>query len=332
MILKSHEISKINLKKNNLVLFYGKNEGLKIEEISKIISTNLDKDILNYEEKEILENQNNFIENILSKSLFEKEKIIIIKRATDKILKIIDDIITKNLEDLTIIINADILEKKSKLRSFFEKDKKLICVPFYPDNEQTLSKLAYNFLRDKKISISSSNINLIVNKCSGDRETLINELQKIEYFSKNGKKIDSENISKLINLIENHSVSELVDNCLAKNNKKIINILNENNFSNEDCIMIIRSFLIKAKKLLILSTTFEINKNIDLTISSAKPPIFWKEKEITKQQIYKWKPKNIKKLIYTLAETELQIKKNINNSINLITDFILNQASTETNS
>ena len=332
MILKSHEISKINLKKNNLVLFYGKNEGLKIEEISKIISTNLDKDILNYEEKEILENQNNFIENILSKSLFEIEKIIIIKRATDKILKIIDDIITKNLEDLTIIINADILEKKSKLRSFFEKDKKLICVPFYPDNEQTLSKLAYNFLRDKKISISSSNINLIVNKCSGDRETLINELQKIEYFSKNGKKIDSENISKLINLIENHSVSELVDNCLAKNNKKIINILNENNFSNEDCIMIIRSFLIKAKKLLILSTTFEINKNIDLTISSAKPPIFWKEKEITKQQIYKWKPKNIKKLIYTLGETELQIKKNINNSINLITDFILNQASTETNS
>jgi DNA polymerase-3 subunit delta len=173
---------------------------------------------------------------------------------------------------------------------------------------------------------------LIVNKCSGDRETLINELQKIEYFSKNGKKIDSENISKLINLIENHSVSELVDNCLAKNNKKIINILNENNFSNEDCIMIIRSFLIKAKKLLILSTTFEINKNIDLTISSAKPPIFWKEKEITKQQIYKWKPKNIKKLIYTLGETELHIKKNINNSINLITDFILNQASTETNS
>ena len=190
MILKSHEISKINLKKNNLVLFYGKNEGLKIEEISKIISTNLDKDILNYEEKEILENQNNFIENILSKSLFEKEKIIIIKRATDKILKIIDDIITKNLEDLTIIINADILEKKSKLRSFFEKDKKLICVPFYPDNEQTLSKLAYNFLRDKKISISSSNINLIVNKCSGDRETLINELQKT-LASKHGVPVES---------------------------------------------------------------------------------------------------------------------------------------------
>ena len=329
MIIKSFEIKKIDQKINHLILFYGNNEGLKKETLNIIIKDK--NNITNYDEKNVLDNENNFIENILSKSLFEKEKVIIIKRTTDKILKIIETLHLKNLEDTTIILNSDNLEKKSKLRSFFEKDKKLICIPFYPDNDQTLSKLTYNFLRDKKISISPSNINLITNKCSGDREKLFNELQKIEHFSKNGKKIDSENISKLINLSENHGISELVDNCLAKNKKKIINILNENNFSNEDCIIITRSFLIKAKKLLILSKTFETNKNIDLTISSAKPPIFWKEKEITKQQIYKWKPKNIKKLIYTLGETELQIKKNINNSINLITDFILSQVSSETN-
>ncbi|MDA8593724.1 DNA polymerase III subunit delta, partial [Candidatus Pelagibacter bacterium] len=174
-------------------------------------------------------------------------------------------------------------------------------------------------------------INLIINKCAGDREKLVNELQKIEYYTKNGKKIDSENISKLINLSENHSISELVDNCLAKNKKKVTNILNENNFSNEDCIIIIRSFILKSKKLLDLLKTFEINNNIDLTISSAKPPIFWKEKEITKQQVLKWSSKNIKQLIYSLSETELQIKKNINNSINLITDFILFQSCPITN-
>jgi DNA polymerase-3 subunit delta len=326
MILKSFEIKKIDQNINHLILFYGKNEGLKNEAVEILIKDK--NNLFNYEEKEILENENNFIENILSKSLFDPQKFFIIKRATDKILKIIEILHLKNLEDTTIILISENLEKKSKLRSFFEKDKNLVCIPFYPDNDQTLSKLAFNFLRDKNISISSSNINLIINKCNGDRETLINELQKVEHFSRNGKKIDSKNISKLINLSENHSISELVDNCLAKNKKKIINILNENNFSNEDCIIIARSFLIKAKKLLILSKTFETSKNIDLTISSAKPPIFWKEKEITKQQIYKWKPKNIKKLIYTLGETELQIKKNINNSINLITDFILNQSST----
>ena len=329
MILKSYEIKKIDPEKNNFVLFYGKNEGYKNEAIKFLIQNK--GEILKYDEKEILENQENFFENIFSKSLFGDEKIIIIKRASDKILEIINEINEKNVDDLFIIVNAENLEKKSKLRSFFEKDKKFICVPFYPDNEQTLSKLTYDFLKEKKISMSPLNINTIVNKCNGDREALINELQKIECFVKKGKKITSENLQKLTNLNENHSISLLVDNCLAKNKKKIIGILNENNFTNEDCIMITRSFLVKAKKLLALTKTFETNKNIDLTISSAKPPIFWKEKEITKQQIYKWKPKNIKQLIYALSETELQIKKNINNSINLITDFILSHSSAETN-
>ena len=329
MIVKHFETHKINLKLNKFILLYGKNEGLKNETIS--ILTKDKKNAHNHDEKEILENQNSFLESILSKSLFDEEKIIIIKRSSDKILKIIDDLYKKNIQDVTIILNADSLEKKSKLRTFFEKEKQFVCIAFYPDNDQTLSKLAYNFLRDKKISISPSNINLIVNKCSGDRETLINELQKIELFSKDGKTISSENISRLINLNENHSISELIDNCLAKNSKKIISILNENNFSNEDCMMITRSFLIKAKKLLALSITFESNKNIELTVSSARPPIFWKEKEITKQQISKWKPQNIKKLIYSINEIELQIKKNINNSINLITDFILHQSSITTN-
>jgi len=328
MILKSYEINKIDQNINHLILFYGKNEGLKNEAVRILVKKN---DISNYEEREILDNENNFIENILSKSLFEQQKFIVIKRSTDKILKVIETLNFKNLQDTTIILNADNLEKKSKLRSFFEKDKKLVCIPFYPDNAQMLSKITYNFLRERKISISPSNINIIINKCSGDRETLINELQKIELFSKNGKKINSENISKLINLGENHSISDLVDNCLAQNKRKIISILNENNFSNEDCITIVRSFLMKSKKLLALSKAFETNKNIDLTISSAKPPIFWKEKEVTKQQILKWSSKNIKQLIYSISETELQIKKNINNSINLITDFILFHSSSATN-
>ena len=329
MIIKSYQINQINPTIHNLLLFYGKNEGLKNEIIKNIIRDK--KNINNYDEKEVLENEYNFVENILTKSLFDDEKIIIIKRSTDKILKVIESLNSKKLEDITIIINADNLEKKSKLRSFFEKNKETICIPFYPDTDQTLSKLAYDFLKGRKISISQSSINLIINKCSGDREALYNELNKIDFYTKNGKKITTEDIMKITNLIENHSVSELVDNCLAKNNKKVINILNENNFNNEDCILITRSLLNKSKKILQLVKEFENNKNIELTISSAKPPIFWKDKEITKQQIKKWKPENIKDLIYKLTDIELLIKKNLNNSINFITDFILEQSYTKSN-
>ena len=329
MIIKSYQISQINPDIHNLLLLYGKNEGLKNEVIKKL--TKNKKNINTYDEKEVLENEFNFIENMFTKSLFDDEKTIIIKRSTDKILKVIESLNSKKLEDITIIINADNLEKKSKLRFFFEKSKETICIPFYPDNDQTLSKLAYDFLKNRKISISQSSINLIVNKCNGDRETLYNELNKIDFYTKNGKKITTEDIMKITNLIENHSISELVDNCLAKNNKKIINILNENNFNNEDCILITRSLLNKSKKVLQLVEEFEDNKNIELTISSAKPPIFWKDKDITKQQLKQWKPESIKDLIYKLADIELLIKNNLNNSLNLITDFMLEQSSPKSN-
>jgi len=329
MIIKSYEVNKINPEIHNLLLFYGKNEGLKNQITKNIVKNTIN--IHNYDEKEVLDNENVFIDNLLTKSLFDEKKLIIIKRSTDKILKIIESLKSEKLEDITIIINADNLEKKSKLRSFFEKNKETICIAFYPDNDQTLSKLAYDFLKNKKISISQSSINLIINKCNGDREALYNELNKIDLYTQNGKKITTEDIMKITNLIENHSVSELVDNCLAKNNKKIINILNENNFNNEDCMLIARSLLNKSKRILHLVKEFQNNKNIELTISSAKPPIFWKDKEITKQQIKYWRPENIKDLIYKLTDIELLIKKNVNNSINLITDFIFEQSSSKSN-
>ena len=323
MILKSYEIKKINLHKNNLILFYGKNEALKDEAI-KLINKN--KQIFIFDEKEILENQNNFLESVTTKSLFEEEKTILIRRASDKILKIIEFIYSKDLNDINIIVNSDELEKKSKLRSFFEKKKECICVPFYPDNEQTLTKFTYNFFKEKNILLSQYSINQIVNKSLEDRKSLINELEKIAQFAKNKKKIEDRDIAKIINLTENYSISELVNNFLVKNKKKIVNILNENNYSNDDCVLIIRSFLNKSKKILKLSEEYEKNNNINITISNARPPIFWKEKEITIQQIQKWEPKKIKQFIYKLNELELNIKKNFNNSICLTTDFILEQS------
>tara|TARA_B100000035_G_scaffold268378_1_gene241830 strand:- start:244 stop:1233 length:990 start_codon:yes stop_codon:yes gene_type:complete len=328
MIIKYFKLKPDLLKENKIVLFYGNNEGLKNEVISKI--TNNTK-LSSYDEREILENNNIFFEKFLSGSLFEDEKIFLIKRATDKFLKIVEELSQREIQNSSIIINANALEKKSKLRNFFEKDKRLVSVPFYPDTTETLSKLAQTIFRNEKIAISTSDINLIVDKCSGDRLFLKNEITKIILYSKNKKKITTQDIKKLINLSENYNISELVDSCLVKNAKKTMKILNENNFNNDDCILILRSIMNKSKKILLLSEEFEKNNNIDLTISSAKPPIFWKDKENVKEQIYKWKSKNIKNLIYKLSELELTIKKNLNNSLSLVTDFILEEASRKTN-
>ncbi len=328
MIFKSYESQKIDLTKNKIVLLYGKNEGQKKEIIDKLIDK---KNYSYYDQNEVIEKETNFFEDIFSKSLFDKERIVVIKRATDKLVTIIEKIDPNKIEDIGIVINADSLDKKSKLRSKFENDKNYVCIAFYPDNEQTLVKLTFNFFRENKISISPYSVNLIVSKCSRDRTALFNELNKIKNFSINNKVITDEDIKKLTNLNENYSISELVDNCLAKNNKKIIHILNENIYGNDDTIMIVRTFLNKSKRILKLREQFEKNKNIETTISTAKPPIFWKDKEITKAQINKWTSNNLKELMVNLNEIELLIKKNLGNSINLITDFIINQSTIKTN-
>jgi len=329
MIFKSYETKKINFNNYSYVLLYGKNEGLKNEIISDLLKKQ--ENLSKYEEKEVLDNPEIFLENLLNKSLFEKEKIIIIKRSSDKIFSTLSKIIDKNPEDIKIIIDAESLEKRSKLRSFFEKDKKCVCVPVYPDNDQTLSKIAYNYVKEKKLSISSSDINQIINRSNGERKVLMMEFEKLENYSKYGKKITPNVVMQLTNLIENHSISELIDNCLANNERKTISILTENNFSNDDSILITRIFLNKLKKILILSTNFQENKNIDLTIASAKPPIFWKEKDITKRQIMTLSPSRIKKIIYELNKIELGIKRNVDNSLNLLIDFILSLLSKRTN-
>ena len=329
MIVKSFEINKIKTNNQNFILLYGNNFGLKDQIKNNILKGKQITSV--YDEKEVINNTNNFIENLSSKSFFEEEKIIIINRVSERIYKIIFEIVERKFESLTIILDSENLEKRSKLRSLFEKSQDCICIPVYPDNNETLIKLASLNFKNKNISISSSDLNLIVNKCKGDRKILFTELEKIENYIRNGKKINFESIAKLTNLVENHSISELIDNCLAKNKKKTVNILIENNFNNEDCVLIARTFLSKSKKILILSDEYKKNSNIELTISSSKPPIFWKDKEITKQQIFNWEPKKLKELIFQLNELELSIKKNMNNSLNLISDFILQVTLTKSN-
>jgi len=326
MIIKQFEIGKINFKDNNFYLFYGENEGHKNEVLNKDLKQFYRDNTYKYDEKEILENKNIFFDNIFTKSFFEKDKLIIISRATDKIKDIIQEIILKNISDIKIVVLAGILEKKSKLRNFFEKEKNIICIPFYSDTRQTLNKISINFFKEKKIPMSQEAINLLVERCRGDRENLKNELQKIENFSRSKKKVNYEDIIKLTNLSENYSTSELTDSCLEKNINKTANILNENNYSTEDCILIIRTLLIKAKRLLKLQEYINDNRNIEEAIIRYKPPIFWKDKDIVKRQITQWSLEKIKYLIVSISEVELLIKKNSSGSLNILSDFILTQA------
>ena len=324
MILKNFELNKLDADKFNLLLLHGKNEGLQNDIIENYFLKNFIGQINKYDENNFINLTDVIISELLNRSLFEEKKIIIVSRVTDKLFKYVEELIEKEIKDTKIIFKAGLLEKKSKLRNLFEKNKKWISIPFYEDDSKVLTSLIVEFLNKNKIKLSRESINLLIERSSGDRQNVKIELEKILQYSFSNKKIDYEIVSKLTNLSENYSVNILVDSYLSKNKKSLFKILNENNYSNEDCILILRSILSKSKKLLNLIEKYNETQNLEKVISAAKPPIFWKDKDNVKKQIVSWKIDELKNKIYEINDIETIIKINSKNSLNLLSNFIVN--------
>jgi DNA polymerase-3 subunit delta len=321
MIVKTFEINKKKIDKLNFFLVYGENEGLK-KEIIQNLKENLDGNIDNYDEAQILVDKELFYEKIFNQSLYEKEKIIIVNRCSEKIYDVIENILEKNISDTKIILNANILEKKSKLRNLFEKDKKLIIIPTYRDTSLGLLEIARKFFTNYKISISQEAINLLVSRCNGDRGHLKSELDKVLTYMHGRKNINLEEIYKLTNLSENFSINELVDNSLSKNYQKASEIINDSNYKLEDGMIILRTFLQRPKRLLNIYEKQDNTVNFDSLINDYKPPIFWKDKPIVKKQLENWSKTKIKELINNINKTETYLKKNSSIGLMLVFNFI----------
>ena len=324
MIVKSFEVNKFNFDNYPIILFYGKNDGFQNQILKEKFTNNFKGIISKYEEIEFINNYQTIVAEILTRSLFEDQKLIIISRVSDKIIKFIEELKEEKLKDVKIILTTGMLEKKSKLRSFFEKEKQLVTIPFYNDDARALTSLITEFTNRNNIKLSRVSINLLINRASGNRQNLKAELDKIFNFSLSNKNISFENIQKLSNLAENYSVNELADSYLSKNKKALSKILNENNYSNEDCVLILRTLLSKSKRLMEIIHRYKEDKNLDQVISNAKPPIFWKDKEIVKIQAKNWELDDLKHKIYGINEVETLVKINSKNSINLVSDFMMN--------
>tara|TARA_Y100000816_G_C26087932_1_gene574404 strand:- start:870 stop:1847 length:978 start_codon:yes stop_codon:yes gene_type:complete len=324
MIIKSFELAKLNSYNFNLHLLYGNNEGIKEDIIKDIYLKNFNGELLKYDEQEVLANKDEFISSLLTKSLFQDSKLIIISRSSDKLTNLLSEILEKEIINSKIIVKCSNLEKKSKLRNLFEKEKNLVCTPVYEDDNRSLNFVISNFLEDHKFNLSQEIKNILIERSNGDRIYLKNELSKLKNLSISKNKINIDDVLKLSNLAENYSVFELSDNYLAKNSKKVSNILNENNYSSEDCILIIRTILNKSKRLLKIRSEIDNNSNIDQVISSFKPPIFWKEKDIVKKQAQAWSTNEVKDIIFKINDLETLVKKNTANSMLFVSNFVSN--------
>ena len=316
MIIKNYEVqkNKSNFSKYNFFLLHGENQGLK-KDIRKFIKTAIEQkdnnvEILFLYEDEILDNEENFYNFIYAGSLFNNKKIITIYEATDNIIKKISDIYDKYPENVFLIIFSEILGKRSKLRNFFETNKKTICIPCYLDNEKDLKVISQSELKKNNIMLSQETINLLIEKSNSDRDNLRNEIEKIHLYSLNKKKLELNDIKSLINFSGDYKSDIFINECLCGNINQYKKIISELYVNTINQILLLRILSNKIQRLLKIKAEESKSNNVDNLISKVKPAIFWQEKSLVKKQLSIWSLNDLKKIIGEINDTELLCKKN----------------------
>jgi len=326
MLIKSYEILKKDLNFLNSFLIYGENTGLKQDIVKSVIELKEKKNIkykqFKFEEEEIIKNQNDFFNLIFSGSLFDKKKVIFVNRTTDRLFNLISEISKKDIKDILIFFEADQLEKKSKIRNLFEKDKNLVCIACYQDNNFDLIKIINDEIKQTKIKLSTESINLLIERASGDRNNLRNEVNKLKSFALNKQMVSYDQVKELTNMVGNYQNDYIVNICLNGDKKKLNKILRENNFSFEDFLILLKIFSKKIHRLLKIKIFNRLEKNLDQIFNQIRPPIFWKEKEDVKKQVRLWNEKKLNLIIKKINEIELNCKKNHELATNITLDFL----------
>jgi DNA polymerase-3 subunit delta len=310
MILKSYIVEQnVEILKNyKATLIFGVNNGLKNDVKEEIKKKNKNCEIITFFENDILKS-NLLYEKITNQSLFAVKKIIFIQEGTDKIFNEISECLKTMSNDIQIYILSGVLEKKSKLRSLFEKNEKLCALPCYEDNERTLISYINKELRNLK-GLTGEIINLIISNSNMDRSVIKGELIKIKNFFLI-KRINKKEVLEILNIKTNTSFDKIRDNALNGDKQKINELLSEIDFISEDTFLYLNNLNYRIMKLQEIIKISDGNKdNYEHVLETLRPPIFWKDKPIVMQQLKKWNSEKLEILAAKIGETEILIKNN----------------------
>jgi DNA polymerase-3 subunit delta len=305
MLLKSQELNlkKKDFFKRKIILLYGENQDLIKDLNEQIIIKFKDEQKVqkNIYEEDVIKNPENTINYYLNGSLFDENKnILVIKNCSDKI--------KNNIDENTIIINAEILLKNSKLRQFGEYDKLAVCIPCYQETKLDITRFLTQQLQINKIQLPEKQIQIIINSSSLKRSKIKEVIEKLNLY-KNSEKISDQVIDEICTDMDLKKNDEIIDILLSKNEKNINEFIsNMSNYEKNfiEIIIILRSFIIKI---------LDIQKNnknlsIDERIERYKPPIFWKDKDRIKNTLKIWSTNNLEKFLSNLNVIETEFKKN----------------------
>jgi DNA polymerase-3 subunit delta len=297
------------------VLLYGENEGIKNDIKSKLKDFNKGSEIIIFFENEILKDNNILYKNVINESLFNETKIIFIHSASDKIFNEISESLVKVNNNVKIYIFSDSLDKKSKLRVLFEKEKNLAVFACYVDNERTL----INYINKELIGykgVTGELLNIIIGNSGSNRKIIQNEIVKIKNFFLE-KKINKNDLIEILNIKSDTRFEEIRDNALIGKKDKINKLLSETDLQNEDSLFYLNNINYRILNLIEIQKNSKILNDYENALENFKPQIFWKDKPMYVLQLKKWSLEKLNRIAQKICQTEILMKKNsdINNEI-----------------
>lgn len=310
MILKSYIVEQniSSLDNYHCVLLYGENNGIKDDLKDKIKVRNPGAEIINLFQEELIKDRSLLIKNLENSSLFSASKIFFLHEITDKVIDQLIDLKLLLNKDNKLFIFANILDKRSKIRSLFEKDKTSATVACYQDSERTLSIYINNLLKGYK-GLTQEITNLIIYNSSQDRKKIKNEVSKIiNYFD--NKIINKNHVEELLNIKYDNNFEHLRDATLNGDKNKTNKLISEIEFLQEDNFYYLNNMTQRIAKLIQLKNLNNDLNDIEETFEKIKPKIFWKDKPIFTQQLKKWNEKKLQIALNDIADIEILMKKN----------------------
>ena len=324
MIVKSFSANFKELLKKNFTLLYGENISLIFEIEQKIIKEAKNNNglvVKKYQEEYFLQNKDVFEQFINSESLFGDQELVIISESTDKILEIFDNTIAST-NNKKIIFLSSLLTKRSKLRNLAETETDFNCIACYDDTPVQLQSILLQKLKDNKISVSREFLNSIFEVNSLNRQDINDAITKIQLIQSTSN-IKEENLKNIFYSSSHNDNFEIINFCLLGDKKNINKVLSNIYIQGINFNEILAALKYKVNKLIEISVSNTSDSNVNQLVENYKPPIFWKEKNMVKEQLRRWTNGELNKLMEIIYETEINCKKNYEISNTILQQFIV---------
>ncbi|MGY8985081.1 MAG: DNA polymerase III subunit delta [Sphingomonadales bacterium] len=300
------------------VLIYGPDEGLvreRAHRISKQVVEDLSDpfNVVRPSLSQVIEEPSILLDELLSLSMVGGRRLVRLDGAEDKAYQGLEQALSgipKDGEKNLLVVTAGNLKPSSKIRKLFEGLEIAVTIACYADSSKDVEELIIEVLGANNLKADPQAISFLLNNLGSDRLISRSELEKIVLYA--GDRIDRviklEDVITLIGDSATLTLNDIASATTGGDLKRLDQLLERAQSQGENAIAIIRALSRRLQQFHLVKGLIEAGQPIDSAIGKLRPPLFFKEKDIFRNQLFLWSSQKLGKALLLLSDAELGCK------------------------